>query len=84
MLLKVMTRLWVQLEDARAGAHRCNGEVAMAVLRDEEYDRGKKKKVKKSKRTSGGPNLFQEFANMKIQQNMKMNQIQSGNQPLRI
>ncbi|KAJ6827686.1 ubiquitin carboxyl-terminal hydrolase 36 [Iris pallida] len=53
---------------------------------DEEYDRGKKKKVKKSKHTSGGPNLFQEFANMKIQQNMKMtvNQIQSGNQPLRI
>ncbi|KAJ6836555.1 ubiquitin carboxyl-terminal hydrolase 36 [Iris pallida] len=51
---------------------------------DEEYDRGKKKKVKKSKKVSGGPNQFQEFANMKIQQNMKVNHIHSGNQPLRI
>lgn len=53
---------------------------------DEEYDRGKRKKVKKSSRVFGGANPFQEIANIKIQQTMKMrvNQIGLGNQPLRI
>jgi len=54
--------------------------------RDEEYDQGKRKKVKKSSHSFGGPNPFQEVANMKIQESMKMkvNQIRAGNQPLRI
>ncbi|XP_010942106.2 ubiquitin carboxyl-terminal hydrolase 23 [Elaeis guineensis] len=53
---------------------------------DEEYDRGRRKKVKKSRQSFGGPNLFQETANVKTQQKMKvkMDQTRSGNQPFRI
>ncbi|XP_008799649.2 ubiquitin carboxyl-terminal hydrolase 23 isoform X2 [Phoenix dactylifera] len=52
----------------------------------EEYDRGKRKKVKKSGQSFGGPNLFQESANVKAQQKMKvkMDQSRSENQPFRI
>ncbi|KAK6942294.1 Peptidase C19, ubiquitin carboxyl-terminal hydrolase [Dillenia turbinata] len=36
---------------------------------DEEYDRGKRKKVRGPKHIFGGPNLFQEIANQKSQKN---------------
>ncbi|XP_043701168.1 ubiquitin carboxyl-terminal hydrolase 23 [Telopea speciosissima] len=52
---------------------------------DEEYDRGKRKKVKSNKRSFGGPNPFQEVAAMKTQlKKVKMDQTSSGNQPIRI
>ncbi|XP_020244371.1 ubiquitin carboxyl-terminal hydrolase 36 [Asparagus officinalis] len=50
---------------------------------DEEYDRGRRKKVKKSTRTFGGPNPFQEIANIKLKQH-NMQSKRYGNQPLRI
>ena len=38
---------------------------------DEEYDRGKTKKIRNSKEDYGGPNPFQEEANYISQRNMK-------------
>lgn len=56
----------------------------MAFCRDEEYDRGKRKKVR-SKNGSGGPNPFQEIATMKAQlKKPKMDQSSSANRPFRI
>ncbi|XP_010265604.1 PREDICTED: ubiquitin carboxyl-terminal hydrolase 23 isoform X2 [Nelumbo nucifera] len=52
---------------------------------DEEYDRGKRKKVKHQNNCFGGPNLFQEIATMKAQmKKSKMDQTSSGNRPFRI
>ncbi|XP_057969793.1 ubiquitin carboxyl-terminal hydrolase 23 [Malania oleifera] len=54
---------------------------------DEEYDQGKRKKVRKSNSIFGGPNLFQEIAMKKAEiKKLKMHHTQSnwGNQPFRI
>ncbi|KAF8407253.1 hypothetical protein HHK36_006380 [Tetracentron sinense] len=53
--------------------------------RDEEYDQGKRKKVRTSKNSFDGPNHFQEIATMKAQlKKTKMDQTSSGNRPFRI
>lgn len=53
--------------------------------RDEEYDRGKRKKVRRSKHDFGGPNHFQEIATKKIKSmNSKVDFAFAENQPLRI
>lgn len=39
--------------------------------RDEEYDRGKRKKVREFKNTFGGPNVFQEAATKKAKLKVK-------------
>ncbi|KAJ3695441.1 hypothetical protein LUZ60_000818 [Juncus effusus] len=53
---------------------------------DEEYDMGKRKKVRKSKEEFEGPNPFQEIADMKVRKKMKFKagHFGSGSQPLRI
>ncbi|XP_042508101.1 ubiquitin carboxyl-terminal hydrolase 23 [Macadamia integrifolia] len=52
---------------------------------DEEYDRGKRKKVKSNKISFEGPNPFQEVASMKTQlKKIKMDHTRSRNQPVRI
>ncbi|EEF29423.1 conserved hypothetical protein [Ricinus communis] len=52
---------------------------------DEEYDRGRRKKVRQNKQDFGGPNLFQEYASKKTQfKKAKMDQSSSGNKPFRI
>ncbi|XP_059667596.1 ubiquitin carboxyl-terminal hydrolase 23-like [Cornus florida] len=52
---------------------------------DEEYDRGKRKKIRSSKNDFSGPNLFQEIASKKAKLNKaKMDQSSSGNRPFRI
>ncbi|GJM87122.1 hypothetical protein PR202_ga03046 [Eleusine coracana subsp. coracana] len=55
------------------------------VRRDEEYDRGRRKKVKRPIKDFGGPNPFQETANIRSWQGMglKAEQARRGNQPLR-
>lgn len=59
--------------------------VTSFVDRDEEYDRGKRKKVRDSKMDFGGPNLFQEIANHKSKaKRAKLNRSRDGNQPFRI
>ncbi|KAK3159345.1 hypothetical protein QOZ80_2AG0148890 [Eleusine coracana subsp. coracana] len=52
---------------------------------DEEYDRGRRKKVKRPIKDFGGPNPFQETANIRSWQGMglKAEQARRGNQPLR-
>ncbi|KAI4344278.1 hypothetical protein L6164_011524 [Bauhinia variegata] len=52
---------------------------------DEEYDQGKRKKLRKFKHSFGGPNLFQEVATKKSQfKRAKVDQSSSGNTPFRI
>ncbi|KAF0931088.1 hypothetical protein E2562_002452 [Oryza meyeriana var. granulata] len=53
---------------------------------DEEYDRGRRKKARKSKHEFSGPNPFQEMANIRSRQRMRLqfNQAKYGNEPLRI
>ncbi|KAF3452960.1 hypothetical protein FNV43_RR03393 [Rhamnella rubrinervis] len=52
---------------------------------DEEYDRGKRKKVRQPKHDFGGRNPFQEFAAKKIKlKHAKVHRRSSGNQPFRI
>ncbi|XP_054806372.1 ubiquitin carboxyl-terminal hydrolase 23 [Prosopis cineraria] len=52
---------------------------------DEEYDRGKRKKLRPFKHSFGGPNLFQEIASEKSQlKKMKLDRCRSGNLPFRI
>ncbi|CAN6245783.1 unnamed protein product [Urochloa humidicola] len=53
---------------------------------DEEYDRGKRKKVRKSNRDFSGPNPFQEMENIRSRQRRRLqtDQVRSGHQPLRI
>ena len=53
--------------------------------RDEEYDRGKRKKVRSSKGSFGEPNPFQEIATKKAHfKKAKMDRSSSRNQPLRM
>nr|CAB3448202.1 unnamed protein product [Digitaria exilis] len=54
--------------------------------RDEEYDRGRRKKVRKSMRDFSGPNPFQEMENIRSRQRRRLqaDQARSGHQPLRI
>lgn len=54
--------------------------------RDEEYDRGRRKKVKQSQVDFGGPNPFQETADINAQKKMskmKTGFIPSGNNKIR-
>ncbi|XP_062078407.1 ubiquitin carboxyl-terminal hydrolase 23 [Humulus lupulus] len=52
---------------------------------DEEYDRGKRKKVRQSQHEFGGENPFQQIASKKTNfKKAKMDRFRSGNQPLRI
>ncbi|KAJ6355270.1 hypothetical protein OIU77_005789 [Salix suchowensis] len=52
---------------------------------DEEYDRGKRKKLRQSQHTFDGPNLFQALATKQTQvKKAKMDRSRSGNQPFRI
>ncbi|KAM3269998.1 ubiquitin carboxyl-terminal hydrolase 23 [Capsicum chacoense] len=52
---------------------------------DEEYDRGKRKKVRSSKIEFGGPNLFQEIASKKAKvKKARLERSSSANQPFRI
>eukprot|EP00261_Vitis_vinifera_P015247 XP_003634989.1 PREDICTED: ubiquitin carboxyl-terminal hydrolase 23 isoform X2 [Vitis vinifera] len=52
---------------------------------DEEYDRGKRKKVRSSNGSFGGPNPFQEIATKKAHfKKAKKDRSSSGNQPFRI
>ncbi|KAL3824627.1 hypothetical protein ACJIZ3_020656 [Penstemon smallii] len=53
---------------------------------DEEYDKGKRKKIRCSDITFGGPNLFQEIATRKNdkRKKAKLNKSRSGNLPFRI
>ncbi|XP_072952800.1 ubiquitin carboxyl-terminal hydrolase 23-like isoform X1 [Typha angustifolia] len=53
---------------------------------DEEYDRGRRKKIKKSRQHFSGPNPFEDAASMRLQQKrkLKVDQTRLGNQPLRI
>jgi len=56
------------------------------IPRDEEYDSGKRKKVRKSMRGFSGPNPFQEVENIRSRQRRRLQagQARSGHQPLRI
>ena len=56
------------------------------ISRDEEYDRGKRKKVRKSMRDFSGPNPFQKTENTRSRQRRRLQagQARSGHQPLRI
>ncbi|THU57528.1 hypothetical protein C4D60_Mb03t04470 [Musa balbisiana] len=53
---------------------------------DEEYDQGKRKKLRKCQPSFAGSNLFQETANLKAwkKSNSKPDQTRFGNQPFRI
>ncbi|KAJ4840957.1 hypothetical protein Tsubulata_018151 [Turnera subulata] len=52
---------------------------------DEEYDKGKRKKLRQNKLDFGGSNPFQEIASKKTQfKKAKMDRSSSGNQPFRI
>ncbi|KAJ8768239.1 hypothetical protein K2173_021179 [Erythroxylum novogranatense] len=52
---------------------------------DEEYDQGKRKKVRQFKHQFGGPNPFQEITTKKAQlKKAKINRFNSANQPFRI
>ncbi|XP_015892670.2 ubiquitin carboxyl-terminal hydrolase 23 isoform X2 [Ziziphus jujuba] len=52
---------------------------------DEEYDRGKRKKVRESKHIFGGQNPFQEIATKKMKlKQAKVDRYSSGNRPFRI
>lgn len=55
------------------------------ICRDEEYDKGKRKKIRGLKHSFGGPNLFQEIAIEKSKcKRAKLDQSCSGNPPFRI
>ncbi|KAK8659990.1 hypothetical protein V6N13_050927 [Hibiscus sabdariffa] len=52
---------------------------------DEEYDRGKRKKIRQTKHKFGGPNLFQQIATKKTHlKKAKLNHTNSENRPYRI
>ncbi|XP_022729771.1 ubiquitin carboxyl-terminal hydrolase 23-like isoform X2 [Durio zibethinus] len=52
---------------------------------DEEYDRGKRKKIRQNKHNFGGPNPFQQIATKKTQlKKSKLDHSNSGNRPFRI
>ncbi|XP_050121134.1 ubiquitin carboxyl-terminal hydrolase 23-like [Malus sylvestris] len=52
---------------------------------DEEYDRGKRKKIRQPKETFGGPNPFQRIATQRSKvKKEKLDRYGSGNHPLRI
>ncbi|GAV83112.1 UCH domain-containing protein [Cephalotus follicularis] len=72
-----------QIGDSNTGEHISIGYVPDEW--DEEYDRGKRKKLRLSKQTFGGPNPFQEIATKKSQlKKAKHDQSSSANQPFRI
>lgn len=55
------------------------------VNRDEEYDRGKRKKIRASKIDFEEPNVFQEIANKKLKhKESKAGRMSSRNGPFRI
>ena len=57
----------------------------MVVYRDEEYDRGKRKKVRVPIDSYDGTNLFQEVANKRLKtKSTKLDRSRGANQPFRI
>lgn len=57
----------------------------MFIFRDEEYDTGKRRKIRSSKIEFGGPNLFQDFASKKTKvKKARLERSSSANQPFRI
>lgn len=55
------------------------------LYRDEDYDRGKRKKLRNQKHSFGGPNPFQEIATKKTQfKKAKLSHTSSGDRPFRI
>lgn len=58
---------------------------ANKFYRDEEYDQGKRKKIRQFKHSFGGPNPFQEIATKKSQlKKLKLERSGSANEPFRI
>ncbi|PON92272.1 hypothetical protein TorRG33x02_119010 [Trema orientale] len=66
----------------------CLRRILMSIssgVKDEDYDRGKRKKLRQSKHEFGGKNPFQEIASKKTKlKKAKMDSFSSGNQPFRI
>lgn len=59
--------------------------LTVLVDRDEEYDRGKRKKIRESRISFGGPNLFQEIATKNSKRKRaKLDRSIMANQPFRI
>ena len=60
--------------------------VATSLIdRDEEYDRGKRKKIRVPAVSFDGPNLFQEIADKRLKtKRSKLERSRDGNQPFRI
>lgn len=78
----VMTTLVASINES---LHRFLQAAIFNACRDEEYDRGKRKKVRQPKLTPGGPNPFQILANKKSQlKKARIERFDSGNHPLRI
>lgn len=64
---------------------RTTFDTHLYIIRDEEYDRGKRKKVRNSKIEFGGPNPFQEIASKKAKvKKASLGRCSSANQPFRI
>ncbi|PSS13940.1 Ubiquitin carboxyl-terminal hydrolase [Actinidia chinensis var. chinensis] len=86
---KVVAR-WDEIELPSSQITESNGATTASIGHigdewDEEYDRGKRKKVRTSVNVFGGPNPFQEIATKKAKlKKVKMDQSSSGNQPFRI
>ncbi|KAG6673445.1 hypothetical protein I3842_16G112600 [Carya illinoinensis] len=78
----------IELPTSQSVASNGMGKISIGYIPDEwdeEYDRGKRKKVRQFKHTFGGPNPFQEIATKKTQTNKaKVDRSSSGNQPFRI
>ncbi|OMO90917.1 Peptidase C19, ubiquitin carboxyl-terminal hydrolase 2 [Corchorus olitorius] len=73
---------------ARTIQEDCTESVAIGYVLnewDEEYDQGKRKKIRHRKHNFGGPNLFQQIATEKAQlKKAKLDRSSSGNRPFRI
>ncbi|CAD6249129.1 unnamed protein product [Miscanthus lutarioriparius] len=76
-------------DDDMATELQCSNSTSIGYVLDkwdEEYDSGKRKKVRKSMRGFSGPNPFQEVENIRSRQQRRLqaDQARSGHQPLRI
>ncbi|KAJ4950448.1 hypothetical protein NE237_027280 [Protea cynaroides] len=78
----------IELPSSQILGLNCRQSVSIGYVADEwdeEYDRGKRKKVKSNSRSFDGPNPFQEIATMKAQlKKAKREQTSFRNQPCRI
>ncbi|KAJ7979614.1 Ubiquitin carboxyl-terminal hydrolase [Quillaja saponaria] len=81
---------WDDLELPPSRVLESNGDETVSIGYtgdewDEEYDRGKRKKLRLFKHSFGGPNPFQEIAAKKTKfKKAKLDQSSSGNRPFRI